>query len=175
MCAWDSTQPENTTKLRRLGDVIRPNFKAIESADSTFKPEAINLADRTPLVSPNDPTAVAASVILYSKQDGAGKPQLYSIDPDSNIIQLTAGLPTAADPGSSYLAGGIIIKWGYGNATVAGNTITFVSAFPNNCWEVILTPQGGTGRATSVDTKTVNNFVAHATNTVTVGYIAIGN
>jgi len=87
---WNITSPTDTTKLRNLGVEIRPHWEAIETADSTFKPQALNLADRTALGIDNDPTAIADTIILYSKQDGAGKPQAYAIDPDSGIAQVNA-------------------------------------------------------------------------------------
>jgi len=177
MCAWDKSKPTNSEKIRELGEVIRPNWDAIESADSTFKPEALNLADRTPLGVANDPTVLASTVITYSKQDGAGAPQLYAIDPSSNVIQLTAGAPTAAASGSSNLPGGVIIKWGSGAATsvAGGATINFASAFPNNCWHVVVTPFDPNANYASVVSKNVNSFNVRSNNAVTVSYIAIGN
>lgn len=174
---FDKTQPTDTTKLRNLGIVIRPNWEAIQSADLSFIPEALNLANRTPLAADNDPTANDDTFILYSKDDGAGNQQIYSRSPSpsSNIIQLTAGAPTATDDGTSYLPGGIIIKWGADSATPAGNPVSFPINFPNACWEVIITPTGSTGRAASIDNKLVGGFTAYATNSVSIGYIAIGN
>ena len=173
--SWDKTKPSDSSKLRNLGVLIRPNWEAIEDGDSTFKPKALNLADRDAAGIVADPTAITDTTILYSKKDGAGNAQAYVIDTSSNVIQLTAGLPIAAGSGSTNATGGIIIKWGFGSATVAGGTITFASVFPNNCWEVILTPQGTTGRSVSVDNKTTANFKAYTSNPCTVGYIAIGN
>ena len=87
--SYDKTQPTDTTKIRNLGTVIRPNWVAIEEGDSSFKPYALNLQDRTPLAESNDPTNISGSSIVYVKQDGAGNPELYAEDEDANIIQLT--------------------------------------------------------------------------------------
>jgi len=140
MCAWDKSQPQDTTKLRRLGIVTRPNWEAIESADATFLPQALNLADRNAAGVPADPTAIPKSVILYSKQDGAGKPQLYSIDPDSNIFAFTGNKVTEGVNGGT--AGGTLIKTeiniqggryvtysGQTTAAVGSGTITFPENF----------------------------------------------
>lgn len=89
--AFDKTQPTDTTKIRNLGTVIRPNWDAIETADSTFKPYAINLQNRTPLGVSNDPATIADSSIIYVKDDGAGNPELYSKDGSGNIIQMSEG------------------------------------------------------------------------------------
>ena len=77
--AFDKTKPANTTKLRNVGEVIRPNGNAIDTADATFKPHAINLIDRTAEGLAVDPTDISDATILYSKQDGAGDAQAYSI------------------------------------------------------------------------------------------------
>lgn len=88
---FDATQPTDTTKIRRLGQVIRPNWEVIEQADSSFQPYAVNYQDRTPLGVSNDPTAIPGAFILYTKQDGAGNPELFGIDGSGNIIQITKG------------------------------------------------------------------------------------
>ena len=73
---WDPSQPTDTTKIRNLGIVIRPNWQAIEAADSSFKPVALNLDNRTPLGVANDPTAIADAYLLYCK-DSFGYPQAF--------------------------------------------------------------------------------------------------
>ena len=75
--AFDKTQPTDTTKIRNLGVVIRPNWVAIEEADSTFRPYALNLQNRTPLGVSNDPASIADTYILYEKDDGSGNPELF--------------------------------------------------------------------------------------------------
>lgn len=87
--AFDKTQPTDTTKIRNLGVVIRPNWVAIESAESTFRPYALNLQNRTPLAVSNDPAAIADTSILYVKDDALGNPETFAIDGSSNIVQLT--------------------------------------------------------------------------------------
>lgn len=87
--AWDILQPTNTTKIRNLGVVIRPNWAAIQQADSTFLPNAINFKNRTPSVVPINPAAIATSYITFCKEDGAGNPELFGISPSSQIIQFT--------------------------------------------------------------------------------------
>ena len=86
---WDATQPTNTTKIRNLGVVIRPNWQAIESGDSSFKPLAFNLNDRTVAAQPNDPTAIDNAFIVYCKTSAGGASEFYGIDEDSNVVQLT--------------------------------------------------------------------------------------
>ena len=111
--AYDSTQPTNTTKLRNVGVVIRPNWVAIEDGEASFKPKAVNYNNRTPLGVPNDPAAVANTYILYCKQDTAGSPQLYGIDQNSRVSQLTCSIaPSRNATGYTFLPGGMLLEWG---------------------------------------------------------------
>lgn len=103
--AFDKTQPTDTTKLRNLGVVIRPNWVAIEEADSTFRPYALNFQNRTPLGVSNDPASIADTSIIYCKDDADGNPELFAEDASANIVQLTQagaiGSSTSALSGSS--------------------------------------------------------------------------
>lgn len=87
--AFDKTLPANTTLLRNAPGIITSNWTAIEEGDSSFKPYAVNLQDRTPLVVSNDPSTISGSSIIYVKQDASANPELYSKDGSGNIIQLT--------------------------------------------------------------------------------------
>jgi len=142
---WDKSQPQDTTKLRRLGIVTRPNWEAIETADKTLKPHGINFADRNAAGVPADPTAITDAVILYSKKDGAGKPQLYSIDPDSNVVgistnQVTNSANTGTGGGTIYKTE-MFLKDGKRYVTYAGLTTAAVGSatilFPENFTTVI--------------------------------------
>jgi hypothetical protein len=85
--------------------------------------------------------------------------------------------------------GGIILKWGTGTSTggSSGNTITFVTPFPNNCF-VVQANSTDTGTATTAYTMVyARSFAAANFNLLTVNrttltavssnysYIAIGN
>lgn len=110
---FDKTQPTDTTKIRNLGTVIRPNWVAIEEAASSFKPRALNLDNRTVLGVPVNPTAIANSMILFSKSDASGKTQLYTIDPDSHVTQISVAVaPLSSGNGYTWLPGGMLLQWG---------------------------------------------------------------
>lgn len=121
--AFDVTLPADTTKIRNLGTVIRPNWVAIQDGESTFKPKAVNFNNRTVSGPSNNPTAIADTFILFSKQDAAGNPELYGINQSSNVIQLTRGTPTVAASGSTFLPGGVLLVWATSSAAT-GSTIT---------------------------------------------------
>lgn len=89
--AFDRTQPQNTTKLRDVGNVIRPNWQAIELAESSFQPEAINFTDRIVVGVPDNPVAITDAFISYCKTDSAGNSEFFGIDESSNVIQYSFG------------------------------------------------------------------------------------
>lgn len=183
--AFDRTQPTNNTKIRNLGNVIRPNWEAIEDADTTFKVKALNFANRTALGIAVNPTAIASTEILYSKSDASGNTQLYMIDPASRITQLSVSVaPLSAANGYTWLAGGMLLQWGLIDAPVgdSGNfnfpvafsavpysiTLTFIRAAGASGVNVIYETSGQT-TATRFRTTTAGTTGSHFAR-----YMAIG-
>ncbi len=137
--AWDTLQPTNTTKIRNLGVVIRPNWAAIQTADSSFTPDGLNFKNRTTATVPIDPAAIATAYIAYCKESAAGFPELYGVDASSNIVQLTEqgrmGGPSTnvtlnnfkfGTDATTYTRNNIV--YAYGRFTSAGGTV-----IANNC------------------------------------------
>jgi len=187
--AWLITEPQDTTKIRDLGTVIRPNWVAIDQAESTFTPIAFNFANRTPDPAPNDPAAIADAYILYCKDDSGGDPELFGIDESSNIIQFTNGAPTVAQNGFCFLPGGLFLQWGRGLIAGGGTTaaVVFPTAFSAAAYSVVSTPYdnpitGSTPREWGIQNAsiTANGFTAQSFNGVVpgggvnFGWIAIG-
>lgn len=106
----------------------------------------------------------------------AGLPQLfyYSGDAAHSSTQYVVGTT-----GSALLLGGLIIKWGTGNALQGGQLITFTSAFPNNCFVVVANSvDASLSSAIAVTNLTTSSFKANRTSgsgAVGMNYIAIGN
>lgn len=76
--------------------------------------------------------------------------QLFFFPAGANAAQSSGQYNSTSSSGSTYLLGGIILKWGSGsnaqNAT--GNNIGFASAFPNSCFVVIaVSTDGGNDNA----------------------------
>ena len=167
--SWDKTQPQGSTKLRNLGDVINPNWAAIETADDTFKPIAVNL-DKNAV----DRTAIADAVITYNKNN-----ELYAIDPSSVVTKLTGGSLTAAANGHLLLPNGFKMNWGIiaSNGSTAVSK-TFESAFTSAVYSITLTPvtDNGTRTATIVGGSVINTkFSIKSSNAgMNVYYMAIG-
>jgi hypothetical protein len=132
---FNKTQPADTTKIRNLGVVIRPNWVSIEEGDSSFRPYALNFQNRTPLGVANDPDTIADTYILYEKDDGAGNPELFGKDGSGNIIQFTEGgclgsKNTDICARSITIDGGLIpisknsLVTAWSNVVVSGGSIT---------------------------------------------------
>ena len=182
--AFNKTQPQNTTKLRNLGIVIRPNWEAIETADSTFIPEALNLTDRTAAGLASDPTAIADTVILYSKQDASGNPQIFSIEPSSTIYQLTGNNYTeTTNPvtaaGTSYKVvryvgdGTRIVEYSGTTAAFSGNaTVTFPETLGVIYSAIVSANDVGVQKMSVV--KGVSGLTIYTENNVTVNWFAQG-
>lgn len=81
--AFDSTEPADTTKIRNLGTVLRANFAAQLTGDTTYNPTYVNLA------ATSNPTATADMYRMFSK-DVSSKAELHGRDEDGNIIQFTS-------------------------------------------------------------------------------------
>lgn len=173
--AWDISEPQDTTKIRDLGTVIRPNWVAIDQAESTFTPIAFNFANRTPDPAANDPAAIADTYILYCKDDSGGDPELFGIDESSNIIQFTNGAPTAANPGSVFLPGGLIMKWGSATVGSGVTAIAYSSAFPNNVYSIVLQSINTATSTYSYGANALVGITLNASAALTYHYIAIGD
>ena len=87
----------------------------------------------------------------------------------------------SASTGSTFLLGGIILKWGQVINAANNTTVNFTPAFPNNCWSVTVSGglTSGTQPTINVNPSSVTTglFVLKITGTtpVNVFYIAIGN
>jgi len=139
--SWDNMQPENTTKIRNLGMVIRPNWAAIEQADPSFQPWATNLKDRTEADLSVNPKALDTAYTLFCKQDSEGNPELFGINSKSAVTQFTRGSALNAPNGSSFLPGGLIFKWGmFAMAQSVTNVdVTYPGAeFPHAVYSVVI-------------------------------------
>lgn len=160
---FDKSQPTNTTKIRNLGTVIRPNWDAIELGDASFKPIALNLANRTPAVVPIDPAAIANVYQLYCKEDSHGNKQIYAEDPNAKIMQITnSATPVSAVHGYTWLPGGFLMQWGYVTALAGGGS--------TNINFVALGIQNFTGTPFSIQTQVRHNgYDDNAVGCVTAG------
>ena len=136
----------------------------------------------------SDPAGAASELTLFAKLDAGSTTQLYyKRNAEGTSYQLTAQNPTIASSGSTFLPGGIILKWGSASVTNS-QAVSFASAFPTACWQVICQPINNGAVTVANDyvyvqsSPTTTQFTATAVkrtslsgNTVTFSYIAIGN
>lgn len=178
--AFDTTQPTDTTKLRLVGNVIRPNWVAIEDGESTFKPKAINLNNRTVSGPSNDPTAIADTFILYSKEDGGGNPELYGINENSDVIQFSLGVPSGTTTGISFLpgptAGAFKIAWGNITITTSPSSTIAPTGF-TTVYQYYMTVVGNTADTFATEGVAANSFRiirGSGTSATIIRWLAIG-
>jgi hypothetical protein len=156
---FDPANPTDTEELRRVGTVIRPNWVAIQQADPTFKPYAVNLDNRTELAIADDPTAIADTFIMYSKDASTTTPslteaELFGINENGNIIQFTMGLPVRASTGNSFFPGTSagVIKTAWGNITMTTSPSSTVTPGFATLYQYYMTVVG----------NVTNNFAVEA-------------
>ena len=140
--------------------------------------------NKVTLVSGADPTAATQGPILYSKQvtypGPLTKNEIFfrQASTDGSLItQLTdmfTGSVTSNSPGSTFLPGGIIMKWG--TSGTSGMAQSFSGAFPNNVFAVTAGIADTTGTRTVTFTiQGLTGVTLFFTGAVTAYYIAIGN
>ncbi len=187
--SWDASQPTDTTKIRNLGVVIRPNWSAIERGDPSLKPWAINLTNRTQLTISDDPDIIEDSYIVYSKEETDGVAQLWGVDFNNNKTQLTSSEFQLEQNGFVLLPPSLWFQWGRATViTPEGGTfaVTFSKEFGAIPFSVQATiyaePESDASRGFGIeklDELTTTGFTAQSFNSdvlagTTMGWMAIG-
>jgi len=126
-----------------------------------------------------DPATQTGKIRMYTKDDGAGTDELFLLRADdTTVIQMTinSGNPVLAATGQTFLPGGAILKWGKNAIASTTTTVTFASAFPNNCFGVWLMQVDTNIKSMTVETILAASFDAKAENALgDVRWLAIGN
>jgi hypothetical protein len=131
----------------------------------------------------SDPTTLVNELVLYAKTV-SGQTNLYARrESNGTVIQLTFGNPVASSSGSTFLAGGVILKWGTVSILNGASSavVTFGTAFPNNLWLVVPGVQTSTNITSltpSYESPSSAGFTMYRTGTsgnTTYSYVAIGN
>lgn len=117
---------------------------------------------------PVQPPTTAGFGQLWSDEetDGSGTDNaLYFLTGKGNNIKLTTNfLPISNNTGTTFLPGGIILKWGQFNPSSATTgTKTFAAAFPNNCFRVFL-------QVTNTNVQPLSNFIFYISSESTTGF-----
>lgn len=119
----------------------------------------------------NVPSLPATPPILFSNLVG-GLAQLffYSGDAAHSSTQYVASAN-----GSTFLLGGVILKWGVVISAGASTPQTFTSAFPNNCFIVLTKGQNSAGNNLTISGVTPSGFTLTSSSSCSYYYLAIGN
>jgi len=123
------------------------------------------------------PVTAANECALYSLATGGDSTLWFSKESAGTAIQMTGPDPVIASPGQTFLPGGIILKWGTAVVNTGGTAVGFAVAFPNNCWNVQVTPESTQSRGAAIAAGVgVGGFTAYAENNgTTMHWVAIGN
>lgn len=129
----------------------------------------------------NVPSVPTSPPVLFTNNDAFNTPQLFFY---SGAAAKTTDQYTASANGSTFLLGGIIVKWGSVTAT-DNTTISFPKAFPNNCYNVQITVNATTVLPTLVTVSgapIAGGFTPRVKDTngttvapIAIFYLAIGN
>lgn len=160
-------QPNMQTNTNNIATYVAIDHVAFNTAGSG-EHNQVTFAAPTSHSAPSNPVS-----ILYTKNDANGNPQLNFINSQNEIV-------TASPTGSVILFAGLILKWGFYSTGGDGLDILFPTAFPNHCYQVIITSINSFGITQPISVRlgsvqktkfaTVNSSIISP-----ISYIAIGD
>lgn len=169
------SQAQFLTNFQQLNTVFDVDHVPFNDATSANRGKH----DKSTYIAGSDPATAAGEIAVYSKTSG-GVPELFMRDQSSGtVIQLSKGVPSATFPGSTFLPGGVSMKWGSFTMTGTSATVTYSSPFTSSPFSVVITPidSGAAAGSWRVGTTTLTGFTASTTPSVSGGswfYIALG-
>lgn len=172
-------QPLMNTNFSSISQLINVDHVSFNIPGGGQHEQVTFNADNPPSVPTSPP------VLFTNNQDGAGNALPGSISElffySGNAVQGKNNYVCTAN-GSTFLLGGIIIKWGIQASPTDNVQINFPIPFPNNCFTVVATPMksGSVSSLTGFTIKqnpTVTGFIPRFSGTSLDGiaYFAIGN
>ena len=168
--SYDPTKPAAANKPTNDQPAMQTNFASIKTLIDIdhvdFSSADYGEHVKVTFSGSNPPSLPSAQLVLFASVV-AGLPQLFAYSGDAAHSSTQYA---AAGNGSTFLLGGIIVKWG----VAMTGTVSFVSAFPNNCFVVVCTAQSGLFPVTASG-YTQSSFTAVAGAGITFSYVAIGN
>lgn len=173
--AWDVNKPQDSVKIRNLPSDIRANFEAISTADTSLEQKGVNLE-----VQGANLSDLTDAYRLFAKDDASGNSQLFGINDNSVVNQLSGWAFKQNANGYLLVPGGILIKWGQANVN-SNTAITFDSTVAfSSVYAVVAVRAGATvdanGTPLATGSITNANFKVFYTTTgpIDIQYIAIG-
>ncbi len=170
--------PQATDLISQSQSQILTNFSQADTAFAIDHTAFSVLADQgkhkksTYYEQAVDPTTLINEIAVYTKDVSAITQLFLRRENNGVVIQLTAGDPVIASDGSTFLPGGIIIKWGQINSAGNPTPVLFATPFPTAD-----TTTPGTNGTVSYTGLSATGFDAYRTGggALTAKYIAIGN
>ena len=187
--------PQPTRKISQTQKPILDNFKAVDElikVNHVSFNDAVNYGKHTTIIFPNQsgvPTTTSTQMSLYAAvaSDPDGSEIFYTYPTQVTGIQLTGlgGLGLNATNGYSYLAGGILMKWGLATGIITGaNVITFptgggIPAFATSIFNVQYAPAVSytlTPPSAYISAQTLTTFTLNVPSTMSTSiyWFAIG-
>jgi len=169
--AYDPSVPASGQSLGETRATIQGNFADINTAFSVNHSPLTGSTDGKHLFlqmpeQTSAPTTAADEGAVYTK-DASGTNLFFRTESDGAEIQLTnvvgAGGSPGANPGYTFLPGGVIMQWGRAATGGAGSgTTAFGFSFPTSTFKVFMqsfeTGAGTPGREFNVTAFTTADF-----------------
>ncbi len=159
---------------------IQTNFASISGLISTdhvgFNVSGGGQHEQVTFNANNVPSPPVSPPVLFTNTVAA-IPQLFFYSGDSAH---SSSQYVASGNGSTFALGGIIFKWGNTGVVSDNSNVSFASAFPNNCYAVLLTIVDPNASSKTINVKTGSLTTSQFTVRVSTGsisayYLAIGN
>jgi len=175
---WDKNFPQNTDQIKDAPPDFQANWAAIEDTFSTDHniPGATDEGEhkQVTFTAPiSKPTGAANKAILYPKDDGSGKIQMFAVDEDDNDYQLTNFMASnsatfgtnttysgANSGGWTFLPGGLIMFYGTytpGSSVSSPLFVVYPFAFPS----------GSAAFSILISTNTSEKYIYYSNSTST--------
>jgi hypothetical protein len=158
-------QPNMQTNTNNIATYVAVDHVAFNTTGSGQHNQVTFAANNVPSVPTSPP-------VLFTNTVGS-TPQLFFY---SGASTTSSQVYHNASTGSTYLLGGIILKWGLINPATNGTTYTFDHPFPNSCYNVQVTINiASTVVPVGVNGFTASGFTFRTTGSgVPIAYSAIG-
>lgn len=164
---------QNFASINSLINVDHAGFSSVQAGQHN---QVTFAADNVPSL-PTSTVGGNSQGILFTNNVGTVNQLFYYA---GTAAQSSTQYVSAAS-GSTFLLGGIILKWGKVSGAANNTTVNFASVFPNNCWSVTVSGGLTSGTQPTINVNpgsvTTGLFVLKITGTtpVDVFYVAIGN
>lgn len=176
---FDTTQPATGTAPSQSQPIMQTNnlstYNMLAVDHITFNNTSGGQHKQITFNSNNVPSVPTSHPTLFTNiANGISQLFFYSgsAQQSSNQYYFDSG---PNNEGSTFLLGGIIMKWGTVTLSTPFQTINFQVQFPNHCFVVLTQPINSNAVALLVTGENTSGFTTSFGNDATYYYCAIGN